>query len=243
MNGLTALTFSSSNWMESPKRFNADFARIQETYRFFDRALVWNEANLGRAYHDRFSRYYDDAGFAYWSWKPAAILQVLDGMKDGDCLLYLDGGCVLPMDRIEPFLYELDQLQKDFVASDCRISLTSGAPIPDELIVRREILEKFGLWDNEFFRKKYPHWQAGVLLLRKDVWTLKFIQRWYDFFDANYETLIHTPFEDKTGQIEGFIHNGGDQAILQCMMFTEQVKAHRMNYLTDKYAFYCRNRG
>lgn len=242
MGRISALTFASSNWTRSPVRFTSDFATIREKADFFGKTLVWNEANLDRAYHDRFSRYYGDAGFAYWSWKPYAVLQALRGIPEGDFLLYLDGGCRLPMDRIDSFLMELDDLRRNLEGSDCRLAIT-GYPFPNELIVRKEILNAFGLTDNTFFRRTYLHWQAGVFMVQNNAWTRGFMSRWYDFFDRNYETLIRTDFGDKTGQVDGFVHNGGDQAILQCMLFTEQVKPLLMNYLTDKYGFYCRDRG
>lgn len=241
MNRMAFLTFASTNWQRATERFKSDLARIQEEYGYFSDTFQLNENDLGREYFDRFSPYFGDPGFAYWSWKPYAIMETLKRVGENDFLFYLDGGCTLPMNRLHEFLSDLDAIRHDFGSSGRNIALT-GYAFPNEIVCRKEVLRAFGLEDNEFYRKKFLHYQAGVLILRNNVWTRQFITRWFEFFRDNY-AMIRAPLTDNGGQMPGFGHNGGDQAIFQCMLFTENVKTYLINDITSKYTLITRDRG
>lgn len=240
MSKVSFMTFASSDWVNSPKRFKEDLENINTRYGYFDRYFIWNEKDLDKEYQERFSKYYTDHGFAYFSWKPYSIRQALENIDYGDFLMYLDSGCVLPMDRIEGFLNDTSDTIRNMKNNDVDIGITTyidrnpNIQIPNICVVKKEILQKFGLVDNQKFLFQFPHFQAGLFILRKTQDVINFLGRWYDFFDKNYESCIRGGYTDRTNQDQRyFIHNGSDQAVLQCMLFTENTRVLISNYFYD----------
>ena len=241
MTSLNLVTFASSNWTESPKRYKEQLSVINSKFHLFDKTFVWNENNLGNSYKERFSRYFSDHGFAYWSWKPITILKAMEQIKDGDLLFYIDGGCTFPMNDIEKFVSEFKAFCEEFYSSDKFVGLTyflerpwkQFPGFPNITVVKQEILKLFGLEKDEEFLFRYPHWQATMMLLKKNDETIDFLKEWYLFFLENYELAIRSGFTDKTGQHRMFIHNGGDQAIMQCMLYSKKAKIADMNFIQN----------
>ena len=81
---ISFMTFASSNWVNGPIRFKNDLAYIKKHYNFFDKEFIMNENDLCKDYQDKFSPYYSDHGFAYFSWKPYSIRQTLLSLNNND---------------------------------------------------------------------------------------------------------------------------------------------------------------
>lgn len=225
---ISFMTFASSDWTRGPARFRRDLDEIRRRFGFFEESLVYSEKDLGADYQSRFSPYYSDHGFAYFSWKPYSIRQALSGVGDGDYLLYLDCGCALPMGRIGAFLDDLRAAAEKAEAERPLMTLTTyidrnpALRIPNACIVKRSILDKFGLAGDRRFLFEFPHWQAGVALVKKTQAAMDFLGRWYRFYLDNYESCVRGGYTDRRGELGCFIHNGSDQAIMQCMLYAEK---------------------
>lgn len=115
------------------------------------------------------------------------------------------------------------------------IALTSCGRIPCGYIVRKEILEKLELANDEQFAYEFPHWQSGLIIVVKTPKTEQLMHDWIQFYFDNYETCIHFPFQENKGQIKGFIHNGANQAIFQCLLYKGKYKPLNVNVLLNKY--------
>lgn len=236
---LNFVTFSSSNWTESPKRYAEQLKVIDDETNVFKKSFIFNERDLGKEYNKRFSKYFSDHGFAYWSWKPLAILEAMKRIEKNELLFYMDGGCTFPMDNLKSFVTELVNACEDFEKSQAFVGLTSFNErpwpqfpgFPNITIVKREILDEFGLRNNDEFLFKFPHWQSGLILLKNNSETIEFLKEWYVFFLNCYELCVRGGFEDKQGQHEMFIRNNSDQAILQCMLFIKKTKIFPMNFI------------
>lgn len=59
------------------------------------------------------------------------------------------------------------------------IDSNPAVKIPDACIVKRSILEKFGLQGDSRFLFGFPHWQAGIVLVKKTPAAEDFLSRWY----------------------------------------------------------------
>ena len=177
---------------------------------------IYSADDLDKTWNDRCGKYASDHGYAYWCWKPYLIKQAMDKMQYGETLCYFDGGCVFPSDNVEleglgrKIIDALDTIGKD----GYDIGLTYDRKIiPCGYITRQEMVDKMGLTGNNEFLYKFPHWQTTLMLLVKTERTERLVNDWSQFYFSNYESCIHFPFNEKSGQIEGFIHNGVDQAI------------------------------
>lgn len=171
--GISFMTFASSDWIKSPVRYRHDLEEIQNSFGLFDNYYILNENNLDTEYHQRFSKYFTDHGFAYFSWKPKSILETLQKIDDGDVLFYLDSGCVLPMNNIYNFILDLKKFYENFIKDSGWLALTTyidrnpNIKIPNISIVKKTILKEFNLLTNEHFLFQYPHWQAGLVMIKK----------------------------------------------------------------------------
>lgn len=230
------LTFASSNWVNSPLRYREDLEKINSSSKFFKSYSIWNENDLNQEYHDRFSNYFSDHGFAYFSWKPYCIRQKLMQVEEDDWLVYLDSGCVLPMDNIDCFCNDIRSSVEHMMSNGINIGLSTyidknpNIRISNVGIVRLEILRKFELETSMEFLFDFPHYQAGLVIIRKCDEAIELLNSWYKFFDDNYESAIRSDYNDRNGQYKGFIHNGSDQAVLQCILFKNKVNVEITNF-------------
>lgn len=237
--GISFLTFASSDWVNSPKRFKEQGDEIAARFGFFDNFWIWNEKDLDIEYQKRFSPYYKDHGFAYFSWKPYCIRQALNKLKDGDYLFYIDSGCVLPMDKLDGFLEDIRKATEDIEKNEVKFALTTyidnnpNIKIPNIGIVKMEILKKFNLEQDERFLFYFPHYQAGIFLIKNTKENIEFLDEWYRFYEDNYESCIRGGYTDRTNQYKYFIHNGSDQAIMQCLLYTRKMTPHNINFIYD----------
>lgn len=89
------------------------------------------------------------------------------------------------MDRIDMFLDELRTAAEKAETARPLMTLTTyidrnpALKIPNACIVKRSILDKFGLAGNQRFLFEFPHWQAGVALIKKTQAAVDFLGRWY----------------------------------------------------------------
>ena len=235
---ISFMTFASSDWVKSPIRFNNDLKIIQEKYNFFDRSLIWNEKNLGEWYENRFSKYYSDHGFAYFSWKPYSLEKALNLTSKGDYLFYIDSGCVLPMDDIEDFLESIKTTINEIEKTNTYIGITTYIDrnpriknIPNACIIKNEILQDFDLLYDNNLKFSYPHYQAGIFLLKNDDRTFRFLRQWNEYYNNSYEKSVRGGYTDRVGQSQCFIHNGSDQAIMQCIIYKNKINTTLMNWI------------
>ena len=220
------LTFATSNWKESKKRISSQIESIQKDHNFFRKTALLNENDLNSKYIEIFGKYLSDKGYAYYSWKPWIIMEALKNINNNSYLFYIDGGCSFPNgqqrdDFLSAIVNKCSEMEKEFIDFGCA---TTPKHIPVDRTIRMEILKHFNLDNDNFFRKKYPHFQAGMMLIKKTNLSEMIVKQWLDFFIKHYDTMVHVGYEDKFGQDEHFIHFTGDQAILQCLLYLNHIK-------------------
>lgn len=99
----------------------------------------------------------------------------------------------------------------------------------------------FNLLTDYFFLQKWLHYEAGVLIIIKTPDTIKFINEWVDFFEEHFEDAIYSNFYDVSGQYNGFVHNGSDQAVFQCMLYKKINMFYSiLDDIYYRYNFYAR---
>ena len=67
------------------------------TFKFFDKIFLLNEYNLSNSFKKKFKNnlILGSKGYGYWCWKPEIIMNIMNEINNGDCLLYVDAGCHL----------------------------------------------------------------------------------------------------------------------------------------------------
>lgn len=135
-------------------------------------------------------------GHAYYSWKPYAILHSLESeIPNGDILLYSDAGCSFPqMSRLEPFLESLAELSRR-VGEECRDSILLALDVwPHHPFGCSDcclsLLDFFGLTRERLFTHGFPHYEAGVIVMKNTAPTRNFVRLWWDVMMRNMSALF-----------------------------------------------------
>lgn len=212
----------TSNWPVALKRNQDQVKVIQDKLGLFRQTFIATENDLDGEYWGLFRPFVKDHGYAYWTWKPYMILKRLEQVKEGDFLLYLDGGCSFPMERLDEWSKKLHEKCDEMISSGSYIALSSHCKLPLFTVIRTETQDFFNLQGNTDFIEKYPHWWAGGMLLRKCPQSVALVQTWYNFFVLNYEK-VNIDYLDKTGQVDEYLHNDLDQGVFCCICYSNKV--------------------
>lgn len=234
MNPITLATFATSNWKQSPERYKQQLSAIQHQVNLFSKAYLLNETSLGDEFHAKFDKYANEYGYCLYAWKPFVLENVLKTMSDEEVLLYIDGGSQLPVDNCRNFQKRLEEEIAQIKSKPLMIGAASYYNEGDRencRVVRKQILESFGLQHDEFFLHRYPHFEAGGLVIIKNDSTVKFVNDWKMYFMNRFEDCIYSSFFDKTGQCTEYLHNGSDQAVYQCMLYAHSPTHDDFHYM------------
>lgn len=167
------LTFGAGQqgYIDAAKRLQAE----AESTGIFHRAFNVGESNLrgDKSFWERHEKFIEEnpRGYGYWIWKPYIILKVLEGLAEGDILIYADAGCEFDMrlvnmiPRIGPVLARKKILGVLGISNDITHTKSSVS----------NILGLVGLPT-----MRLGHIQAGLLYIHKCDETIRFIQKWYD---------------------------------------------------------------
>ena len=220
MSRLFLTSFATSDWNVSRERISAQSDEMNKTANVFSGRFLFDESALSGEYMDRFKPFLGMHGYGLYSWKPFVCMHALENVNDGDFVLYIDGGCSLPSDRAAEFksriTHHMDMVAKSGIRMGFGVFGNSKMNIR---IIRKSILRDFHLIDVREFLYDYPHFEANGILMQKDPRSSEFINGWSRYIRDRFETSIMSDYDDKSGQYKEYIHNCGDQAVLQCMLY------------------------
>jgi hypothetical protein len=154
-----------------------------------------------------------ERGVGYWLWKPYIIGAVLDTLRDGDYLFYMDSGSYLIAD-VTPLIDIVDSLdgvllfqtgyknsdwtKKDtFVLMDCDIPKCTGA---NQLV-------------------------AAFVMVKKNSYSVRFIRDWLEYCK---DERILTDLDNTMGSnYQGFRDHRHDQSVLTTLMAKNGLPSFR----------------
>lgn len=221
---INIITFMTDNYKISSKRWNIDKNILLNKYEDIQSLSIFHQDDLPKKWFNRYEKYISDHGYAYWSWKPFLINKMLENLKPNTYIMYFDGGCDISK-NYDQLYFNIKNAINTMMLNHTNITLTAPSFNGENIrICRNEILTKFNLLNNNLFLYKYPHYQAGIILIKVCNEIKNLISAWLNFFDENYESCIHFDYLDKNNQNEQFIHNGADQAIFQCLLYKNNIK-------------------
>lgn len=199
--------------------------------RYFDKIFCFNKNNLDSNFLEKHQNFIQEnkRGFGYYIWKPKVILQALNNIGDGDCLFYSDSGNTILSGSGAILNRYLSQLEKTGPKSMLlfKINFLSKNWTKRETVtyLENKYNTKFDLDDYMF--------TACLLVLRKNEFTLKFIQEWLEIME-NYE-LINDDFNPD--QDPEFREHRYDQSILDLMARYYNIPFETTNFDDDKNFF------
>lgn len=180
------LTFADRRLEKSLRRIG----REARAMRAFNAVHVYDERDLSPAFRERFGQWLRPGvrGFGYWVWKPEVILRTLEGMDEGDYLLYVDGGCRLLRSgrvRLEAYFEMARQSPTGIVGTRlegyCDRNWTKG-----DLLDRLGVRDRSDILDSATI-------QSGTLIVRKCPEAIAFLKRWAALWEEDFALMDDTP--------------------------------------------------
>jgi hypothetical protein len=219
------------------KRSLIRLGKQAEELNFFDRIYLFDEKNLSLNFKKHFKKnlFFGSRGYGYWSWKPEIILNVLEEIKVGDCLIYLDAGCHLnPLGkkRLIDYFRFLRKTKKGILAFKAQVPNKKNSLLKHD---GRRLFEyqtykwtKGDLLDYFSVRKKndilkMQTFGAGVILVKKCKFSMKVFKEFKKIVWENFNLLDDTPSISKN--IDGFIEHRHDQSIWNLLCIKYKISA------------------
>jgi hypothetical protein len=121
-------------------------------------------------------------GYGYWIWKPYIVKKTMDGLVDGDVLLFLDAGCEIDKRFAKHFDNLFDIVKKDYI-------------IGSQVCIERrwnkmDLIVELDALDNNFMNGLQR--QGGINMFYVCDKTRELVRRWYKLA-CNYHFIDDSP--------------------------------------------------
>lgn len=235
---LHVVTFATSDLKNSVRRLRLQaemFSNIVKFTAYDEEALTANSAIL---------KIIDDhnRGFGLWSWKPYIIQKALENLEYGEKLLYIDVGCelnVAGIENLELYLSELDNTKGilPFRAVPPEADILEPGYVYDSLIEEKwtkiQLFRHLNVQDNALFTST-PQFGAGIIFLKKTVFTVNFIEHWRDLMESRPDLYDDVSYRNE--QQDGFVQSRHDQSVfsLLCKLYNLHIYRSAYEYFHPK---------
>lgn len=205
------INFADENF-RSAQKFNSKMAK-----RFgADVVVEYGPDNIDDKFKkDNLAIWGNKRGCGYWIWKPYITQKTLEGINEGDYLLYMDSGScivddihilidIMVRDDIDIMLFCLHSLEKYYSKRDAFVLLDCDKPDFAET----------------------PQRCATYFILRKSNKSVKFVNEWLHFAQ---DRRIITNEANTMGlpNFDGFVENRHDQTILSLLSKKWGIQPYR----------------
>lgn len=202
-------SFGDSRYKKSKYRLQEQ----AEDFECFDSIYLYDESDLSESFKHDFQDHLRAGirGFGYWVWKPRIILDTLSKMENGDVLLYVDMGCHLNskgFKKLNSYWEEVKYNKSGFLVTQLE------AHRKECFWTKGDVLDYFHIrGSKDAFSAQY---QAGVIFIRKESQTIRFVQKWLDVYYKDFHLVDDSP--SISSNEEGFIEHRHDQSILSILL-------------------------
>ena len=145
-------------------------------------------------------------GAGLWSWKPDIILKAMEGMSNGDVLVYCDAGCTLRRCR------EWERIWRDM--DGCEL-LAQRIYQKMERWSRIELAHEF----NDISFRGLHQFMATVIIAVKSEFTLRFFSEWRRYMVERPELFVDVSLEERKSQLPCFIESRHDQSVFSALVY------------------------
>lgn len=230
-------TFADSRLKRSLYRIQKQSVEMEA----YDNVFIFDETSLNTSFKEKFKDHLiqGSRGYGYWSWKPQVILQVLNQVEVGDVIQYSDSGCHLNKKGKVRLLeyFELAKNSKSGILSFRSkniAELNEGENFYGNLEFKynkADLLNYFGVLNNSSITNTVQY-EAGIIFIRKDASTIKFIEDWINIFSNDFHFIDDSP--SVIPNIKGFIDHRHDQSIYSVLCKLKGVEElYSSEYYTE----------
>lgn len=193
--------------------YSFDDKKLAKKYPFF-----WQE-------HESFIQS-NKRGFGYWIWKPFLVLQCLEEMKEGEGLLYLDGGCHLNLNegsilKLKNYFHTAEKtgmlVTQLFDGQFGFESLSEKSWTKKELLDLLEVSEP---------NRSSGQFQSGIIFVINNSENRRLIANWLDLCQTNnYGFLTGNSLVEQN--YSSFVEHRFDQSIFSALAKNNGISGFR----------------
>ncbi|GAB6123304.1 hypothetical protein [Dysgonomonas termitidis] len=239
------------------------FRKMCESMDIFDDIHTVCEKDLDKDFYKLWGRYLIpySRGFGYWCWKPYFILKILEGMQDGDVLLYSDIGCYFNPKGRERLLeyYEMVENTPTGILG-VKSQEVSYNGMPETLYYEYEwtkgdVFAYYNVYEDKAYTHT-PQFESTIIFFKKSPLVMQFVKDWYQAYLDDYSLATDSP--SRVPNLPGFKENRHDQSIYSILgkkygivgistneifqrdwslLDTYPIQARRDKYYTSKYHY------
>ena len=202
---------------------------------FFDDVFAFDEQSLSDEFREKYVQHLipGSRGFGYWCWKPECIKMALHRIEEGDVLIYVDVGFHVNkggLKRLREYVQILEGTPNGLVAFQAKPPNSKTSPLVydgrrlfDQFNfqwIKGDLFDFFGVRDDPAYVNSMAI-GAGLLLIRKQVESLAFIEEWAAIIASDFCLLDDSP--SFSANYDGFVEHRHDQAILTLLSLRERV--------------------
>lgn len=141
----------------------------------FDSAYLYNEHDLKNdedfwSKNGRFCEQ-NSKGYGFYIWKPYIIKHKMDGLKNGDILLYLDAGCEIDPSKPENMQKLIEKTK------NCKI-VGAGTGLAEGRWTKKDLLLKLNMYERKYIDT--IQYQGGTNMFLVCDETRKLVNEWYE---------------------------------------------------------------
>tara|TARA_Y200000002_G_C22656191_1_gene653593 strand:+ start:952 stop:1821 length:870 start_codon:yes stop_codon:yes gene_type:complete len=213
------ISFGSPDLKRSILRLNKQAKELN----FYEGIYIYSINDFKKLYKDKILNTMkmkkEKYGYGYSYWKPLLIKQTLELINDNDVIHYVDLGCHLNkngLERLKFYISRLSKLEKGILGFQYNplngyVKNDFSFPQIDEYkYTKADLLDYFNVLGNKEITHSKQYW-AGNIFLKKNDFTLKFIDQWIDVFEKRFDLVDHTP--SKILNFSNFELNKSDQSV------------------------------
>ena len=202
---------------------------------WFDSITIWNSLLLDAVDPMWYQEHKDQIragsrGHGYWIWKSKIVQIMLEGLPEGDVVVYVDACCELNgagEKRFKSYLDLVDRFEFLFF-------YLNGENYLINQWTKAALLKDFNLYDGPDYLLELPQMESGVLFFKNTNSTRDLVSDWQRFSIKDNYCLIN---DADTGDVElpSFVENRHDQAILSLLFITGEhgIALRNENYFPD----------
>ena len=217
------------------KRSISRFYKQGKDLDFYDEIYVYSINNFKKIYKDKILNIMkvkkEKHGYGYSYWKPLLIKQILELINEDDVIHYVDLGCHLNqngLDRLKFYLSKLSKVEKGILAfqydplKEYETNNYNFPEIDEYKYSKADLLDYFNVLENKEITHSKQYW-AGSIFLKKNNFTLKFIDQWIDVFEKRFDLVDHTP--SKILNFNNFEQNKSDQSVYSLLCKLNNIES------------------
>lgn len=202
---IVAISFGNGKYQEMLNQYLFQL----RTKNIFTKVIGYSSEDIDDEFYDHHKSFIAGSkGYGYWIWKPYFIKKTLDGLKDGDVLLYGDAASNM--------IGSADQclrLINDALDSARAIKIIASKQGWNIRWIKSDLYFKLG-WSAIFYAFARMA-EAGRIIIQKNNQTVAFVNEWLHHATCDYHNIDDTP--SRLPNLPFYVAHRADQSIFSLL--------------------------